>query len=354
MEKVVVLYGSTGYTGKLIVDELKKTDLDVVLSGRNEEKLQEISNSSGFDYLRVDLDDSVQLRKMMEEVDVVIHAAGPFSKTARSMVETCIETGTHYLDITGEIEVFQSIHMMDAAAKEAEVMLLPGVGFDVVPSDCLSLFLKEQLPDAQDLTLWIGGSGKVSPGTAKTIAEGASKRTRVRRDGMIVFLDDPLMGTFDFGNGPVDTVSMSWGDVSTAYYSTGIPNITVFFRANKDLKDMARSGSFKRWILSLPFVQNMIKKRIEKEVKGPTAKEREDGYSVIFGEVKNDLNETKTAKLVTPEGYSLTAKTTVHILRKVLNGDLKAGFQTPAGLYGSDLIMEIDGVTRELIPANEE
>lgn len=352
MDTVIVLYGSTGYTGQLIAKEFKKAGIEIVLSGRNEQKLKAQSEEVGFDYLAVDLYDSTLLKRMLEEVDILINAAGPFSKTAKPMVEACLETGTHYLDITGEIEVFQDLHLMDSKAKDNNILLLPGIGFDVVPTDCLASFLKEQMPDANELNLFIGGFGRVSPGTAKTAVEAASKRVRARRDGMLVFLNKPIEKTFEFGEGSSDAISVSWGDVATAYYTTGIPNVTVYFQANKKLKERMKTNAFRRWIISLPFIQNMIKRKIEKSIAGPNEEERKKGYSLIFGEVKDKIGKVGIAKLHTPEGYSLTAKLSVIIARKLIDSEIKTGFYTPAKYFGPDLIMEVEGVQREIVNSN--
>ena len=103
------------------------------------------------------------------------------------MVDACLHTGTHYLDLTGEIPVYEAIASRDAEAKARGVMLLPGTGFDVVPTDCLALHLKQRLPSATRLSLAFHGEGPAGlpPGTQKTAIELAPYGDRVRRNGRL-------------------------------------------------------------------------------------------------------------------------------------------------------------------------
>ncbi len=145
-------------------------------------------------------------------------------------MRACIVAKTHYLDITGEIAVFESAHGLDAEAKTAGLILCPGVGFDVVPTDCVVLMLKRALPEATELALGFTMSGRnMSKGRAKTLVEGLGKSGRVRRGGLLVeFPVGRGMRRIDFGRGERLAMPIPWGDVSTAYYTTGIPNITVY------------------------------------------------------------------------------------------------------------------------------
>ena len=179
--KQFLIYGATGYTGKLTARTAKDKGLKPILAGRNEAKLKAVAEPLGFQYRAFDLSERAKLDAALGEVDVVLHIAGPFSATSKPMADACLRTGTHYLDITGEIDVFEALAARDAEAKAAGVMLLPGVGFDVVPSDCLAAHLKRRLPDAVDLKIYIGGLNALSHGTAKSMVEVVAKGVRVRR-----------------------------------------------------------------------------------------------------------------------------------------------------------------------------
>src|SRR3990172_8487556 len=225
--KQFLIYGATGFTGKLTARAAKEKGLSPILAGRNETKLKAIAQQLGLQYRAFDLSEQAKLDAALGEVDVVLHIAGPFSATSKPMADGCLRTGTNYLDITGEIDVFEGLAGRDAEAKKAGIMLLPGVGFDVVPSDCLAAHLKRRQPDATDLKIYIGGLNALSRGTAKSVVEGVPLGTRVRKDGCIITLPRPKETNCDFGEGPIPTIVIPWGDVSTAYYSTGIPNIEV-------------------------------------------------------------------------------------------------------------------------------
>lgn len=345
--KRFLIYGATGYTGKLTARTAKEKGLSPILAGRNEHKVKAVAEPLGFQYRAFDLSEREKLDAALNEVDCVLHIAGPFSATSRLMADACLRTGTHYLDITGEIDVFEGLAARDADAKAKNVMLLPGVGFDVVPSDCLAAHMKRRLPDAVQLKLFIGGLGNVSRGTAKTMVEGIDKGTRVRRDGKFVTMSRANEDSVDFGEGAKRTIGVSWGDVATAYHSTEIPNIEVHFEALPQLAAAQRMPSFMKTIMGWPFVQGMLKAQIDRMPEGPSDAERERGRAVLIGVATNAKGEQRRSRLTTGEGYSLTALTGLEIARRVVSGEFKPGFQTPSLMFGPDFILDFPNVRRE-------
>jgi short subunit dehydrogenase-like uncharacterized protein len=230
----------------------------------------------------------------------------------------------------------------------ARVMLLPGAGFDVVPSDCLAAHIKGRLPGARRLRLSIGGVGGITRGTAKTMAEGAGRGTRVRRDGRIVELRQAPRSTVDFGAGPRPVVGLSWGDISTAWRSTHIPDIEVFFEASPMLALAAAMPGPVRRLLSTKFSQRVLKSQIEKRLPiGPTSDQRARSRSVVVGEVWDTTGVHVASRLETAEAYTLTAWTAVEIARRASVGEAVAGYQTPSTAYGADFILTFSGTTRE-------
>lgn len=338
-----LLYGAYGYTGELITAMADTFGLQPVLAGRNAEKLQALADQYDFASLELDLDDKAALEAALERFPLVLHAAGPFKYTARPMLEACIATGTHYLDITGEIEVFELAHSYDAQAKAKNIMLMSGVGFDVVPTDCLAAFLKQEMPDAQDLKLAFATlGGGVSRGTATTMVEGLGEGSARRIDGKItrVPMGEHTM-TVDFGPKSLFVMSIPWGDVSTAYYTTGIPNIETFTSVHPKAYQRIKWQKYFAWFLRLGFVKNLMKQQVQKRPAGPSAEKRAKATSVVWGQVSNAQGQHKVGRLETLEGYTLTATTALMISKKVLESDFKPGYQTPAGCYGANLIMEI-------------
>ena len=350
-EGKILIYGATGYTGKLTARTAKSQGLSPILAGRNQAKVKELAEELGFEWRAFDLSETAKLESALSEVAVVLHIAGPFSATSKLMTDACLRTTTHYLDITGEINVFEALAARDAEAKMAGVMLLPGVGFDVVPSDCLAAHIKRRLPDASDLKLYIGGLGNMSRGTAKTMVEGVAQGTSIRRNGEIEKIEGAHEDQCDFGSGASTTFAVSWGDVSTAFYSTKIPNIEVHFEANRDMQRMIKMPAMLKAFLGFSFMQKFLKRQIDRQPEGPTDDQRANGYAILIGVGRNGKGETVRSRLRTPEGYSLTALTGLAIAKRVAKGDFKPGFQTPSLAYGADLILDFPGVSREELNA---
>ena len=347
-----LIYGATGFTGKLTARTAKERGLKPILAARNEAKLRAIAQPLDFEYRVFGLTEPAAIHAALREVDAVLHIAGPFSATSKPMADACLRTGTHYLDITGEIDVFEALAARDAEAKRAGIMLLPGVGFDVVPSDCLALHLKQKLPDATDLKIYIGGLNALSHGTAKSIAEGVPLGLRVRRNGRITEpWPRPQQTTCDFGDGPTSTTVIPWGDVSTAYYSTRIPNIEVRMATTPPLRFAANLPGFARRIMGTSTVQSFLKALIDRMPEGPSEEMLRTGRRILVGVVTNAKGGTARARLTTSQGYILTAQTGVEIARRVAVGEVKPGFQTPSLVFGSDFILQFDGTRREELNA---
>jgi short subunit dehydrogenase-like uncharacterized protein len=265
------------------------------------------------------------------------------------MMEACIRTRTHYLDITGEIAVFERAKSMHERAMEAGIMFMSGVGFDVVPTDCIALHLKNLLPDATHLKLAFGSvGGGLSHGTAITMAEGAGEPGAARVNGRIVPVPVGQKGMWvDFGIKKLFTMTIPWGDVSTAYTTTGIPNIETYTAIAPGTHRLLKYQWLFNWFLRLPFVRARSIRKIKARPAGPDDARRERSRCLVWGEVTNAKGESRRARLTGPEGYTLTAISSLIITRKVLEGSFKTGYQTPAGCYGEDLILEVPNVQRE-------
>jgi short subunit dehydrogenase-like uncharacterized protein len=348
MQNKFLLYGANGYTGRLIASMASQFNLIPVLAGRNSAALKEMASALSLEFVTVDLDDATALETTLKQFPLVLHAAGPFKFTAQKMAKACLATGVHYLDITGEIAVFELLKKMDGLAKEKGIMIMPGVGFDVVPTDCMAKFLHEKMPNATHLKLAFATiGGKLSHGTATTMAEGMGEGGAVRENGKIVWKPLGHKGFWvDFGVKKMFVMTIPWGDISTAYTTTSIPNIETYTGASPKTFSMLKWQKWFNWILQLSFVRNYYKKKIKKMPAGPDEQMRLKAKSLVWGEITNDQNEKMIATLQGPEGYTLTAISSLLITQKVLAGKYKAGYQTPAACYGADLVLEIDGVTR--------
>ena len=348
MNTRVMIYGAYGYTGELAVREARSFGVEPVLAGRSSDKLATLQagTGQGMETRTVGLDDPSALDAALSDIGVVLHCAGPFSATSKPMVAACLRTATQYLDITGEMGVFERLHHKGKEAERAGVMTLPGIGFDVVPTDCMAARLKEELPSATHLELAFGSmGGGTSRGTMKTAIENLSKGGAVRRNGSIVKVPSAYMTkNLDFGDGKERlAVSIPWGDVSTAFFSTGIPNITCFMKA---APRMVRGMKLSRFILPLlgtAFMQKRLVHRVNAGPPGPTDAQRAEAVTYIWGAAWDDAGRRVERRLRTAEGYTLTAHSGLFAARKVLEGGVKPGFQTPTTAFGWRYIDEFEG-----------
>jgi short subunit dehydrogenase-like uncharacterized protein len=348
MTDELLIYGAYGYTGALVAETAVEDGLSPVLAGRTPRKVERQATDLGLDHRVFSLQHPEVVTEHVEDFSAVLNCAGPFSETARPMYSACLRTGTDYLDITGEIDVLEAIAERDRDAEAADVTLLPAVGFDVVPTDCLAGYLQTEMDSATRLTLAIDGLGTFSPGTAKSIVEGLSRSGAVRRDGDIRTVPAAWKTRrLDFGRGAKPAVTIPWGDVSSAYYTTGVSDIETYATVPGYVPDVMRKTRPLAPVLESEPVQRAMKAAIDAFVSGPTAEERARSVSRVWGEVEDDAGNRFAARMRTPDAYDLTARTAVESARRVVDGDVDAGFQTPASAFGPDYVLEFGGVERE-------
>lgn len=344
MSRAWMIYGANGYTGELIAREAARRGLAPVLAGRNEAKVGPLAQALGLEHRCFDLGDATAVRRAVGDVQLVLHCAGPFSATARPLMEACLETATHYLDITGEIAVFELAHGLDEQARRAGVLLCPGVGFDVVPTDCLAAALKAALPDATCLALGFDTRGGMSPGTAKTSVEGLAQGGRIRREGKLVPV--PLAWRtrrIDFGDGEKLAMTIPWGDVATAWYSTGIPDIEVYLPAPPKLVARLRRLNWVRPLLGLGFVQSWLKGKVDRSVRGPDAGKRSRTPTFVWGEAADASGRVATGRIKVANGYDVTVHASLGIVARVLEMQRVGGHLTPAQLVGHEFVESLPG-----------
>ncbi len=342
-----LLYGANGYTGKLICEIAAAKGLKPILAGRSASSIQSLAAQYGWEYRIFDLDSTPTIVSHLEDTHLVLHAAGPFCHTAPNMLAACLQTNTHYLDITGEIEVFAHAQQLHEAAKAANIMLMPGTGFDVVPTDCMAACLKEKLPDATHLGLaFVTLGGQVSHGTAMSMTEKLGTGGASRKNGKIV--NEPIghhSRTIQAGSKQFFVMSIPWGDVFTAFYTTQIPNITAFTGSRPWIYRLLKLQGLFNGILRTNWMKAWLRKKINSRPAGPDEEQRSKAKAYIWGSVTNAYSETKEAWFTCPEGYTLTAHSSVLIVEKVLANNWKAGYQTPAGCYGAQLVWELPNVS---------
>jgi short subunit dehydrogenase-like uncharacterized protein len=354
MRRPWMIYGANGYTGELIAREAARRGLSPLLAGRSEQKIAPLARELGLEHRHFELGDPAAVSAGITGIALVLHCAGPFSATARPMMEACLKAGAHYLDITGEIAVFELAHQLDGRARQAGVLLCPGVGFDVVPTDCLAAALKHSLPDATRLALGFDTRGGMSPGTARTSVEGLAQGGRVRREGRLVTV--PLAWRtrrIDFGDGEKLAMTIPWGDVSTAWHSTGIQDIEVYMAASPRLVARLRRLDWIRPLLGLGPVQSWLKRRIGRTVRGPQGEQRARAPTFVWGEAGNAAGTVITGRIRVANGYDVTVHAALGIVEQMLATRRVAGHLTPSQLVGRDFVEQLPGsASIEVEPAD--
>jgi short subunit dehydrogenase-like uncharacterized protein len=339
----LLVYGAYGYTGRLVVEAALDRGLDPVVAGRDADETRAVAAANDLQARPFPVEEA---DAHLDGVDAVLNCAGPFARTADAMVAACLDTGTHYLDITGELPVFERLRRRGPDADAAGVTLLPGVGFDVVPTDCLAAHLHDRLPDATHLSLAFDTDGGVSPGTLKTALLGGGAEGAARRDGRL--RAEPVGArtrVIDFGEGLQRTRSIPWGDVSTAYHTTGIPNIDVYLALPPAGRRAMTLAPYLGGLLDGDLAQRGLSWLIDRYVDGPDAATRENGAARVWGEVRT-ADDRLVSRLRTPEPYRLTAVAATLLAERVLDGDAPTGYQTPASAFGPDLVLSLPGVER--------
>lgn len=344
-----MIYGANGYTGRLAVAEAKRRGLAPIVAGRNAASVNRIASELGLESRVFGLDQAAATAENIRDCRLVLHCAGPFSVTSQPMIEACLAAGVHYLDITGEISVFSNAHDQAEQARRADVVLIPGVGFDVVPSDCLAASLVGKLPAATQLVLAFEAGGGPSPGTAKTSVEGLGKGGWVRRDGKLTAV--PLAWKtrrVPFAHGQRSAITIPWGDVFTAYVSTGVGNIEVYMSVPPATAKNLQRLRFLQPLLGTALVQNFLKRRIDKSVRGPSDDRRQSTESQLWGEVRSSDGRCLSATMTTPNGYDLTVTASLGIAEYLLSHDVEGGYYTPSLLMGADYAATLPGVVMRL------
>ncbi len=341
-----MIYGVNGYTGRLCAEEALRRGLRPVVAGRSAERVARVAGELGLPHRVFDVVDVKAATAGLEGMTAVLNCAGPFSATARPMLDACVAAGTHYLDVTGEIGVFEHVHQNSARWKDAGIVALPGVGADVVPTDCIAAMLKEALPGAVMLTLaFKTAKGHLSPGTAKTVVESLGGGPTLRRNGVLISVPmASLSRMIPYGDGAALSAAIPWGDVSTAFYSTGIPDIVVYTAMPEDqLRMMRRMGPFLP-ILGLAPVRYLLKRLVEWRVTGPDAVKRGEDTTEFYGEAADAAGNRAVMTLHAPNGYTLTYDAAVSAVDEVLKGAVAPGAHTPSTAFGASFLSRVNDV----------
>ncbi len=339
-----MIYGANGYAGSLLAREAVARGLTPVLAGRNQKAVADLAAELKLQARHFRLDDANATRQGVEGMSIVVHCAGPFSATSQPMIDACLQNQCHYLDITGEIDVFVAAQSRHNEATEANIVICPGVGFDVIPTDCIAARLKEALPDADRLALGFDSRSSFSPGTARTSVEGLKYGGRIRKDDKIKTVPLAYQSRdIDFGNGTKHAVTIPWGDIATAWFSTGIDDIEVFIPMAPSAATRLRRLDRLRPLLGLPPVQALLKHLVGRRTLGPDSSQRKKARTYVWGEAQNRAGKKITARIQTANGYDVTTEGALFAVEFLRQNEPAPGYYTPSRLLGSDCIEKLPG-----------
>jgi saccharopine dehydrogenase (NAD+, L-lysine-forming) len=343
----ILIYGGTGYTGRLIAEHARSLRRAPVIAGRSADRVQALAARLGVPGRVVALDQPDALDQVLADIGVVINAASPFAQSAPALIEACLRTRTHYLDITGELPVFRDAFGYDAAARKRGIMIMPGVGLGVVASDCLAMHVATRVPNAKYLRIALLRPDSFSRGSLRSALGLTNSRVTIRQNGRLISVPvGRLQRTFDYGHGRRESVAVSWADVFTAYHSTGIRNIETYFEADFISRTLYQLGAGIAGTMRLPMVQRWVDVATRSWPEGPSPRQRRSEKCVLVAEAEDSWRRCGGARLETPDGYSFTAETALAIGQRVARGDFLPGFQTPGRVYGADFVLGFKGVRR--------
>jgi short subunit dehydrogenase-like uncharacterized protein len=347
-----MIYGANGYTGRLIAAEAARRGLRPIVAGRRRAAIEPLAGELDLEARVFSLDDVDAVAAALADVELVLHCAGPFIDTNKPMLKACLKSHTHYLDITGEAMVFERVIRWRDSFVDAGIVALPGVGFDVVPSDCLARRLKERLPSAHRLTLGIRLETSASPGTARTYVHAIPAGGIIREDGAIKLVP-PAWRTraIDFGDGPEQTMTIAWGDVSTAYHSSGYSEIAAYFRVRPWVIWAFRLSRPIRFLLAPKALRDAAGRLAARLYRGPDARARARNGARIWARAENRQGDAVTVLLRGPDGYQLTVDAALAATAAVLAGEVEPGGYTPAMALGAAFLDRLAGVSVSDAPA---
>lgn len=194
----IVLFGATGFTGLLIaqyIDSKAKTEnIKWAIAGRDTDKLKNIQASllhSQPDIITADIKNSTSIDNMTSKTKILMNAVGPFNLYGREVVKSCINKGTHYLDITGEPSFVADLYnnYFQSAVKN-KTCVINCCGFDSIPADFAAWFTAKKLPKNEPKALkgYIRTNATFSGGTLTTAIQAlymevqkASIKTKIRK-----------------------------------------------------------------------------------------------------------------------------------------------------------------------------
>ena len=262
------------------------------------------------------------------------------------MVAACLRSGAHYLDLSGEWPVFVDLMACDAAARDASIMVMPGVGLTIVATDCLLALAKQAQPDAVKLCLGVSRPQVVTRGTVVSAANLLSPDVVIRRDGRLVRAPaGTLTHAFDFGDGLTEATALSWADVVTGQLTTGVADIEVYSELNWPQRMAYRASGMAMAVTGARPWRRVGGALAAIWPEGPAEDSRRQAEFVMVCEAIDPWRRVTRLRMRTKDGYTVSELTAAAAVRRALSGDWSTGFQTPARVFGADFILGLGCAT---------
>ncbi|MDB3922998.1 saccharopine dehydrogenase NADP-binding domain-containing protein [Luminiphilus sp.] len=323
-DKTFLFLGAQGYSGQLIYDGIKgRSNIVAPTLSRGQPLAEQL----------------VGYAPLLKPGDLVLNCLGPFQSSYLSVIEFCLAHGLHYFDINAQWQVFEAIRQLGPQAERAQCMLLPGIGFDVVASDCLIGHVGRRCSDISRLQIGISGLELISRGSAKTLTELIGEPLRIRRRGRIVAEPRILESQFDFGAGERRALGVSWGDISTAWHSSAVPNIEVFFEATPALAGAVFANRTFGWLASDSRISQAAQGLVKRLPAGPGEDVRTQKSATVVVRAVTHSGQQVESRLNTREAYSFTADAAAAVLEHFAHHAALPGFQTPFTALGADFVL---------------
>ncbi|QXC52904.1 saccharopine dehydrogenase NADP-binding domain-containing protein (plasmid) [Agrobacterium salinitolerans] len=319
----LMIYGATGYTGRMAAEHAIAAGTPIVLGGRSEATLAKLASKLGVEYRAFGLDDDAAIGTVLAGISVLLNCAGPFMRTADALMKASIRNGVHYLDTAAELDSYRLAEALDDEAKAAGVMLMPGGGGSVAMLGSLAGHGVERVSKPRKIRIVLHVAGGLSRGSAISATENLTVETLKRVHGALTPAEVDIE-TFDFGKGGVDCFRVTLPDLITIWRATGVPDIETFVHVTGD--------GFSQGDLSLL-------------PDGPSEEERLANRYQALVEVTDDQGQVVRSLLDTVNGYTFTAMAAAEAGRRILASEACPGFQTPAGLFGNGFAQTIADTT---------
>jgi short subunit dehydrogenase-like uncharacterized protein len=338
----IAVYGATGFTGRLVAAELRRRGAEMVLSGRNPAKLEILAEEigPGVEMQAARLDDPASLRELLEPCAAVISCAGPFQLHGEPVLAAAVETGTHYLDTTGEQPFMRTVfEEYGARAERAGVALVTAMGFDYVPGDLIAALTAGAEPvDEIVLAYWVKDFGPTR-GTALSALGMMAGGDVEWRDGALLPASQRVgRGTWDFGP-PIGTQRMvryPAGEHITVPRHVRTKRVRTLLSASTAVPLPGPAAS----LLMAPFqlvlrtpVRRALEALIPRLPEGPSAESRRKSRFVVACEARSEGGRT-WGTVTGSDPYGLTARTTVEgALRCATPGYGRRGALAPSQAF---------------------